>query len=85
MAPAEPLKLAWVAANRLTASGKVLAPQLKLSLEQALRAVTIEAARAIRMENEIGSIAPGKKADFTILNQDPYAVALENLHEIPIF
>jgi hypothetical protein len=85
MAPAEPLKLAWVAANRLTASGKVLAPELKLNLDQALRAVTIEAARAIRMENQIGSIAPGKKADFTILNQDPYAVAIENLHEIPIF
>ena len=85
MAPAEPLKLAWVAANRLTASGKVLAPELKLSRDQALRAVTIEAARAIQMEDQIGSITPGKKADFTILNQDPYAVAIENLHKIPIF
>lgn len=84
MAPAEPLKLAWVAANRQVASGRVLAPELRLGLEDALRAVTIEAARAIRMEDKIGSIAPGKQADFTILDQDPFGVPLEKLHEIPI-
>ncbi len=84
MAPAEPLTLAWVAANRITAFGSVLAPQLRLSLDQALRAVTIDAARAIRMEDEIGSIAVGKKADFTVLTEDPYLVPIEKLHRIPI-
>jgi hypothetical protein len=85
MAPAEPLKLAWVAANRLTASGSVLAPELRLSRDQALRAVTIEAARAIQMEHEIGSIKIGKQADFTVLDEDPYHLPIEKLHQVPVF
>ena len=33
----------------------------------------------------IGTIRAGKKADFTILEQDPYEVGAENLREIPIW
>jgi predicted amidohydrolase YtcJ len=72
MAPAEPLKLMWVAVNRFSASGKVLGPDERITVEQALRAVTLDAAYAIHMEDEIGSISPGKVADFTVLEQDPY-------------
>ncbi|MBR3355003.1 MAG: N-acetylglucosamine-6-phosphate deacetylase [Oscillospiraceae bacterium] len=47
-------------------------------LEQAVMAATHTPARAIRMDHEIGSIAPGMRADFTILNDDltVYAVIL---------
>ena len=47
-------------------------------LEQAVMAATHTPARAIRMDHEIGSIAPGLRADFTILNDDltVYAVVL---------
>lgn len=41
-----------------------------LSREQAIRGMTIWAAKANFMENEIGSIEVGKKADFIILDQD---------------
>jgi predicted amidohydrolase YtcJ len=85
MAPAEPLKLAWVAVNRLSASGKVLGPDERVTVEQALRAITIDAAYAIRMEDEIGSIEAGKVADFTVLEQDPYAVPAAQLKDIPIW
>ncbi|KPK28933.1 MAG: hypothetical protein AMJ61_00020 [Desulfobacterales bacterium SG8_35_2] len=85
MAPAEPLKLAWVAVNRFSASGKVLGPDERISVEQALRAVTLDAAYAIRMEEEIGSISPGKVADFTVLEQDPYEVDPVKLKDIPIW
>ncbi|MBU3919974.1 MAG: amidohydrolase family protein, partial [Alphaproteobacteria bacterium] len=37
----------------------------------ALEAVTLDAARVLGLENEIGSIAPGKRADFTILEANP--------------
>ena len=84
MAPAEPLKLAWVAANRQTASGQVLAPELRLDRKDALRAITIEAARTIRMEDQIGSIAVGKQADFTVLDRNPLTFPLQKLHELPI-
>jgi predicted amidohydrolase YtcJ len=85
MAPAEPLRLAWVAANRLTAAGTRMAPEERLTLDQALRAITIDAAHAIRMEHEIGSIAAGKLADFTVLEQDPSALPVERLVDIPIW
>ncbi len=47
-------------------------------LEQAVMAATHTPARAIHMDHEIGSIAPGMRADFTILNDDMtvYAVVL---------
>jgi len=85
MAPAEPLRLAWVAVNRLSASGEVLGPEERITVEQALRAITIDAAYAIRMEDEIGSIAPGKLADFAVLEQDPYEVPPAQLKDIPIW
>ncbi len=85
MAPAEPLRLMWVAVNRLSASGEVLGPDERITVEQALRAVTIDAAYAIRMEDQIGSIEAGKIADFTVLEQDPYEVPPAELKDIPIW
>lgn len=45
-------------------------PDEVLTREQALRAMTIWAARAAFEENEIGSLKPGKKANFVVLDQD---------------
>lgn len=85
MAPVRPLLLAWMSATRITANGKQVAPQERISLDEELQAITIDAAYQLRMENEIGSIAAGKRADFTVLEQDPYAVPVENLKDIPIW
>ena len=57
----------------------------KLSLDLALRAVTLEAARSLGLEDEIGSIRPGKYADFTVLEQDPYVVDPLELRDIEIW
>ncbi|WP_121062572.1 amidohydrolase [Chachezhania antarctica] len=85
MAPAMPLNSAWVAVNRIAESGAVLCPEECVSVHAAMRAITIDAAYVIGMEDEIGSIRAGKKADFTVLKQDPYAVAPETLRDIPIW
>jgi len=50
-----------------------------------LRAVTVEAARSLGLEDEIGSIRPGKQADFTVLEQDPHAVDPRKLRDIGIW
>ena len=84
MAPAEPLFLAWCAATRRTESGRVAAPEQRVSLDDALRAVTIGAAQSWRMEHELGSIAPGKAATFTVLGADPYDLDPERLRDIPV-
>lgn len=85
MAPLEPLRLAWSAATRQTVAGNVLTPDECLTLDQALRAITIDAAWCLRWEDEIGSIRTGKQADFTVLEQDPYEVGVDGLPGIPIW
>ncbi len=85
MAPARPLNNAWVAANRINESGEVMCPNERISLDAAMRAITINAAYVLGLENEIGSLSWGKMADFTILDADPYDVGVEGLNEIPIW
>ena len=84
MAPAEPLLLAWVAANRIVASGKTMNPILKISVFEAMKGVTISAARTFEMENEIGSIKVGKEASFTILEENPFEIEPIKLKDIAI-
>jgi predicted amidohydrolase YtcJ len=45
-------------------------PTQKLSRAQALKGMTLDAAYASFAEEELGSLEPGKKADFVILNRD---------------
>jgi predicted amidohydrolase YtcJ len=84
MAPSNPLFLAWCAITRKAADGKVFRPDLAVSRHTALRAITIDAAYSWRMEDKIGSIKPGKNATFTILKQNPYMVAVDELKDITV-
>lgn len=85
MAPSDPLYLAWSGVNRITPSGRVAGPSQRISVDAALRAITIEAAYSWRKEDLLGSIQPGKIANFTILEQDPYQVDPIKLKDIPIW
>lgn len=85
MAPAAPLFLAWTAITRETLSGKVFGPEERLSLDQAMKAITIDAAYILRLEDRLGSIEAGKLADFTVLEQDPYEVKIDQLKEIKVW
>ena len=85
MAPAEPLVLVWVAVNRIASDGEVWGEDQRVDLDFALRGVTVEAARSLGLEDEIGSIAIGKKADFTVLAESPYEVAPDAIRDIEIW
>ncbi len=52
----------------------ILAPDERVSVESAIRAQTINAAWAQHEEDSLGSLEPGKLADFVILEEDPRAV-----------
>ncbi len=84
MALINPLYLAWIAANRITLEGHAMAPNERLTLDKALRAITIEAAQVIGMDAMIGSIAVGKRADFAALDKDPATVGSAGLRELNV-
>lgn len=85
MAPAAPLFLAWTAITRQTQSGKVFGPEERLSLDQAMKAITIDAAYILRLEDKLGSIEAGKLADFAVLEQDPYVMGGDKLKDIQVW
>ena len=84
MAPAEPLNSAWVAVNRENHTGEIMCAEECLTAEQALQAITINAAHVLGFANETGSIRAGKMADFTVLTEDPLKVPAQSLRDIPI-
>ena len=83
--PLGPLFTAWCAVNRRTASGRILGESERISVEVALRAITLGAAYTLKIDGEIGSIEVGKFADFAVLEDDPTVVSPEALKDIPIW
>ena len=85
MAPGDPLFLMWCAVNRVTSSGRIAGENQRVSVEEALRGVTINAAYSHRLEDERGSIEPGKLANFTILEQNPLTVDPMTIKDIGVW
>ncbi len=72
------------AVNRKTMSGRVLGENQKISVWEALGAVTLDGAYQIFEEDSKGSIAEGKTADLVILGGNPLTAAQETLKDIPV-
>ena len=83
--PLGPLFTAWCAVNRLTASGRTQGESEKISVADALYAITLGAAYTLKLDGEVGSIETGKCADFAILEDDPEAMAPEQLKDVRIW
>ena len=73
------------AINRITVNGNLPGPSQRISAARALRAVTLEAAYSLRMEEEVGSIEPGKLANFTILSENPLESIPQEIGDIAIW
>jgi len=82
--PVSPLFCVFAAVNRLTRNGETLGPEFRLTPEEALRAVTLDAAWQTFDERIKGSIEVGKLADFTILAENPLAVSPERIKDIQV-
>ena len=82
--PPDMLQSVWCAVNRRTRGGRVLGPEERITPLEALRGVTIHAARQYFMEGQRGSIAPGKRADLVILSADPTAADPGAIRDIQV-
>lgn len=82
VAPLSPIAGIDAAVTRRTIDGKNPGgwfPEQRISVSEALTAYTSGAAWAAFEENEKGTIAPGKLADFVVLSQDLLAVPKEEI------
>jgi len=69
---------------RRTGGGRVLGPAERLTAREALALYTTRAAFAARREDEIGSLAPGKRADFVVLDANPLDADPEHIPGIGV-
>ncbi|MEZ7819258.1 MAG: putative amidohydrolase YtcJ [Candidatus Azotimanducaceae bacterium] len=82
--PPDVMRLVWATSNRLTRSGQVLGPDERISVEDALKAVTVNAAYQYFEEDRKGSIEVGKQADFVLLSANPLNIQREDLLNIKV-
>ena len=84
--PMHPLTAAWAAVNRVAKDMKtVMAPGERIGVDRALRAITVDAAYILGMERQVGSLEPGKFADFAVLEENPYEVDPMKLKDIRVW
>ncbi len=84
MAPIEPLRLASTAINRISADGNKYSQEEKISVFDGIKGITIEAAKTLNLQDEIGSIKEGKKANFTILAENPFEIDTKQIEDIHV-
>ncbi len=82
--PPDLLTGVYAAVNRKTRSGRILGTGQRISVMQALKAITINAAYQYQEEDRKGSIKVGKLADLVILDQNPLQINPEKLRDIKI-
>ncbi len=70
--------------NQRTSSGRPFNPAEALTPEEAIRAYTLGSAHAAFRERELGSLEPGKLADFAVLSADPTAIAPDGIAAIEV-
>ncbi|WP_413317173.1 amidohydrolase [Agrococcus sp. 1P02AA] len=85
VADPKPLEAVQAAASRITRRGVQLGgDELAIGVELALRAHTINAARALGRERDLGSLELGKAADFAVLAADPVETPVRDIADIDV-
>ena len=69
--PMLPLQAVWSQISRESTAGVVIGPEQRIDRTSALRAITIDAAWQVFMDDKVGSIEPGKRADLVVLSDNP--------------
>lgn len=83
--PIGPLRLIKTAVTRICQiDNSVIGPDQAVSVQRALEAVTIDAARQVGQADRLGSLETGKEADFTILEDNPFTVDPAKIDSIKV-
>jgi len=83
--PHEGLFTVWQSlARQAGLTGEMIGPEQRITREEALRCFTWNGAWALRMEHEIGSLEPGKRADMVMLEGDPMTCAEEAIKDLKV-
>lgn len=82
--PPNMMETIWCAVNRITRDGVCLGASERISVKDALEAVTIQAAYQYSEEDRKGSITSGKQADLVVLERNPLEIAPMELKDIHI-
>lgn len=82
--PMDPLFTWWAAVNRRTSGGDLLGPHQRLEVEEALCALTTDAAYLVYDESYLGRLREGYAADLVILSEDPLTVDPNAIKDIQI-
>ncbi len=77
--PIDPMASFHASVTRLMAHGEAFFPEQSMNRIEALRSYTIDCAYAVFEEDLLGSIQPGKLADFVVLDRNPLTVPAEDL------
>lgn len=84
LAPPYPLLAAQAHLLRDTEDSTISLPDERLTREQALKAITLDAAWSLGLEDDLGSIEAGKRANFTIVDRNPLTTTPEDWNEIRV-
>lgn len=74
-----PMEAIHAAVSRKTILGTILGSHQAITVEEGMQAYTINAAKVVRRDKQVGSIEEGKLADFAILSQSPYEVSMKEI------
>jgi predicted amidohydrolase YtcJ len=76
--------LASTLERRARLSGQIIGPEQRITTERALQAMTLGAARQLGIDDQVGSIAVGKRADFVRLSGNPYQLSPDQISQLEI-
>jgi predicted amidohydrolase YtcJ len=80
-----PLDTVSAATHRVTPDGTPAGPHHALSIEEAVRAHTIDAAHALRLEDRLGSLEVGKLADIAVIDGDLLAAEPARIGDLAVW
>ena len=63
---------------------EAIGPSRRVSVWEALRMMTVEAAYLLHVDDLAGTLEPGKRADFVILSADPLQTPLADLGTVDV-